>query len=672
MKSLGTRIMVSIGGAAVLALLLSSIIMIASVSSNSVESEENLAGMATEQVTEKLDQQLNRYIVLVQQLARDVPLQVIADQSMNAAQMQAHPYYSDVLDTLAQSTDSDPNILSVYFAALGKTVGLDGSEWIPDSSFVLAEKDYWFATEEQLQRSYIIAEPYQDVDTGNMVITVSTPLYNQSRSRVIGVVAIDVTITDLSSMVVNSESLYKGAQKMLITGDGTILASPNEELLLQNISSIGADQTLVNEALQPTGNILKTVSPFDSKNTSCYATVRLSDTSGWKVVYLVPGSEFMAATNHVVLTAAIVTAVFVVLIMLVILLESRRIIAPLKNLTHVTEELAGGNLETSIDIRSKDEIGLLASAMQKLVVRLREYIRYIDEISFALDRFASGDLNIELQCEYDGEFAKLKTSILRMSQVYKDTIGQLVDTSEKIAVSSKDLNSVSQSLSQGAAAQEGTTRDMTATIGALSERVHENTMRARTAAEQVKSVGETADASNARMQEMIDAITAINDKSVEIGKIIKVIEDIAFQTNILALNAAVEAARAGTAGKGFAVVADEVRNLAGKSAAAASDTTKLISETVHAVESGTAIAAKTSEMLGEVMRGVSETSALIGEVSQSAMSESDALEQTLRGVNEIAAVVESNTEIAIQSSGASDELARQADALQDVASRFHL
>lgn len=174
------------------------------------------------------------------------------------------------------------------------------------------------------------------------------------------------------------------------------------------------------------------------------------------------------------------------------------------------------------------------------------------------------------------------------------------------------------------------------------------------------------------MHEMMEAIEMINLKSSEIGKIIKTIEDIAFQTNILALNAAVEAARAGEAGKGFAVVADEVRNLASKSAEAAKNTTVLIEDTIKAVENGTNIAGETQQVLNDVLIGIRETVELVNQISEDSIVQADSLSQTINGMDRINSVVQSNAATAEQSSAASEELSGQAISLEDISKRFNL
>nr|WP_315020086.1 methyl-accepting chemotaxis protein [uncultured Aminipila sp.] len=669
MRSLKTKIMVTIGGVAILAMIVSAFVTINTVVKTAITNEQEISELSTQAVTSEIDEYFTKYIAIADQVACDSDIKKLTNQVTTTEGLTENPLYTDCYNTLKRVTDKNSKqILSTYVVTADTNVGLDGAGWIPDSSFDLKTREYCFDKQEEIDKGYIISEPYQDSDTGNMIITVAVPLYNTDDSQIIGVSAIDVTINELSDMVAQSKSNYSNAYKMLFSAKNDVLASKDSKLLLKGADKVGFSQEMMDEIAKPSNKVIE----FKDNGESCFGVVKTTRDAGWKVAYIIPEKDFMSVTNATKRNIMIVYIAAIIILYLVMTVVARSVVAPLRKLTDVTDELAKGNLDAEIDIKSADETGRLADSMRSLVVRLRQYIDYIDEVSAALDQFAAGYLDIQLKQAYDGEFAKIKESMMQVSTVFKSTIGQIVETSEKVASGSGEIANAAQMLAQGATNQASTTEELTATINELSERVTKNANHAMNATEQVRLVGGTADQSNEQMREMITAIAEINEKSAEIGKIIKVIEDIAFQTNILALNAAVEAARAGEAGKGFAVVADEVRNLASKSAEAAKDTTHLIEETIKAVENGTGIANKTGEMLGQVIEGVSQTVELINEISSASVGQASALKQTLDGVEQISSVVQTNAATAEESSAASDELSKQANALQNVASRFKI
>ena len=237
---------------------------------------------------------------------------------------------------------------------------------------------------------------------------------------------------------------------------------------------------------------------------------------------------------------------------------------------------------------------------------------------------------------------------------------------------SDQVSSGAQALSQGATEQASSVEELAASINEISNNINQTAQQAQDASDKSMQVGEKAGESNNRMHDMLQAMADINASSGEIGKIIKTIEDIAFQTNILALNAAVEAARAGAAGKGFAVVADEVRNLASKSAEASKNTAVLIENSLQAVENGKRIADETAQSLEVVISDIQEASSLMGSIAKAATDQAESISQITLGIDQISSVVQTNSATAEESAAASEELSGQAQILNELVRKFRL
>lgn len=345
---------------------------------------------------------------------------------------------------------------------------------------------------------------------------------------------------------------------------------------------------------------------------------------------------------------------------------------PVQEIDEVAKKIADGNLEESITYVSKDELGMLAANFNKTVSRLRDYVQYIDEISGVLNDVANGNLDYNLTYDYAGEFSKIKDALTNISDSLNDTMGQISQSADQVSSGSDQVSGGAQALSQGATEQASSVEELAATINEISQQVRDTAENAAQASTKANSVGEEMAESNRRMQEMIKAMSDISTSSDQIGKIIKTIEDIAFQTNILALNAAVEAARAGAAGKGFAVVADEVRNLASKSSEASKNTAALIEGSIQAVENGTHIADMTAQSLLEAVDGAKDVAATIDKISAAASEQATSVAQVTQGIDQISAVVQTNSATAQQSAAASEELSGQAQILRNLVGKFKL
>ncbi len=348
------------------------------------------------------------------------------------------------------------------------------------------------------------------------------------------------------------------------------------------------------------------------------------------------------------------------------------IVKPIGKLNRVTQTLAEGNLDAEVDLDSNDEIGQLAKSMGVLIERLKTYIQYIDEISYLLEEIGRGNLKLTFQNSFEGDFWKVKQALISTADMLNDTLMQINIAAEQVANGSEQVASGAQALSQGATEQASAIQELSASMNEVSD----HSSKTAKNAEEAKAISvASANAINRgkeQMDEMVRSMEEISSTSNEIGKIIKAIEDIAFQTNILALNAAVEAARAGDAGKGFAVVADEVRNLAGKSAESAKNTAVLIEKSVRAVELGVNHVNETAEALADVVKNAEKSTQIIQYIADASEEQAASIAQVNIGVEQIAVVVQTNSATAEESAAASEELSGQSLMLKELIGKFKL
>ena len=391
------------------------------------------------------------------------------------------------------------------------------------------------------------------------------------------------------------------------------------------------------------------------------------------------GISMSSVARQISLTVVLSFLTGVVLIILGILIVGayikKTVSAPLHHLTALAQTLEQGELGANQNqtmaagMDSNDEIGILSKSFEHTIRRLRDYI---GEISAMLEAIAGGDLTAEITQEYVGDFASIRTSFYDILQRLNSTMGQIVTSAEHVSGGADQMSTASQALSQGSMEQTGAVEALEKTIRSVTDSIKQTAENVQRAREQVGGMGLSLTEGNEKMQEMINAMGEITRSSNQIEKIIKTIEDIAFQTNILALNAAVEAARAGTAGKGFAVVADEVRNLAAKSAEASKSTSALIGRSIAAVNQGTQIADATGRQLESVVAGAHAIVETINGIAADAKTQAEAVEQIQEQVGQITGVVQTNSSTAEESAATSQELSAQANVLRQLVKTFHL
>ena len=362
-------------------------------------------------------------------------------------------------------------------------------------------------------------------------------------------------------------------------------------------------------------------------------------------------------------------ALFITIVLSLYLTKS--ITKPIRDLEKSAEKIVNGDFDVSITYQSRDEMGKLANAFRNMTEILEEVIT---DASRLLSEMADGNFDVRTHAEdrYVGEFQNLLLSIRKLNRGLSSTLGQINRSADQVAAGSDQVSIGAQALSQGSTEQAAAVEELATTIAGISTQVKDTATDALEAKKQSTMDGDDAEECNQKMHDMITAMEEITRTSDEIGKIIKTIEDIAFQTNILALNAAVEASRAGTAGKGFAVVADEVRNLANKSTVASQNTAELIEGSIKAVSRGTQIADSTAQSLVKVVEEVRSASGKVDKIADAAEEQAGAIEQVTLGINQISSVVQTNSATAEQSAAASQELSEQADMLKQLVAKFIL
>ncbi len=375
---------------------------------------------------------------------------------------------------------------------------------------------------------------------------------------------------------------------------------------------------------------------------------------------LEPLAATVAAAVLLVLTAGVA--------FLTIRYFKRNVVGYIAGLTIGLDKLTDGNLsyfdnDGNYNADSKDETERLAAAFVRLVVSSREKVADANQI-------ASGDLttHIHIKCDED----ELGQALLDLVHNTYRTVSAIAKAADQVASGSSLVADSSLALSQGATMQASSIQQLTASLAEVSSQTNLNAKNAERANELAQQVKETALTGDEQMRQMLAAMDEISESSANISKIIKVIDDIAFQTNILALNAAVEAARAGQHGKGFAVVAEEVRNLASKSANAAKETTELIEGSSRKVDAGTKIAKATAEALERIVTQISAAAEIVNAIAEASNEQARAIDEINGGIQQISEVVQSNAATSQESAAASEQLSSQAEQLRQTVSVFKL
>lgn len=606
-----------------------------------------------------------KYETIVEQMAMDADIQNLMTQTGAGDLITQMDGYQNVFSHMKEIAASDAdNILAVWIGDIDANVLTQSDEYTSDSSFQITERSWYQAVE---QKKTILTAAYEDASTGQLILSAAAPVYDQSGNNIIGVAGADIALEHIEELL-PAYKIGNNGFVILVMGDGTVIYHPNKENEQQNLADLNVSGTVL-EAIQ-SGEAKAIKYRAEGQGKQGYVG-QIGDTD-YYTLSCMPSNEYFASLIRCIVIVILLVLTGVVILVLSIRRLAASITKPIVALNDVAQELAKGNLHVSLNVSSDNEIGELADSIQKTVDRLKEYINYIDEISYALNRLADGKLKFKLKYDYAGDFAKVKDAMMHISGSLQEMIEDIINSSAQVSSGADELSRAAQSIAEGASTQAASVEELVATSTTVSEQVRENTEDAHKSADETSRVNDMMQQSKVQMNQMMEAMDKITETSNEVVSIIKTIEDIADQTNLLALNASIEAARAGDAGRGFAVVASEIGSLADESAKAANTTKDLIGISIQEIERGSKLADEVVSSMQNVLDAIENVNGMIGKSAENNETQNESIEQIMLGIEEISRGVEDNSASAEETSATSQELAAQAATLESLVKHFDM
>ena len=657
------KIMAFIGAPIVISYLVVGACIFQLVKNNVEQLTENQLAADSKAASQEIEGSLQQYMAIPEQFSKNTEVQKMMEATGAGGNLQQYAAFAGLNATMKNAVGEDKSILSVWVADVDARQYIDSNgQNVPD--FPVSERP-WFV-EMKKQNALTLTDPYEDYATKKQVVTIAVPVYGGNK-QVIGAVGLDLVLDNLSKSI-GGYKLGKTGFYILVSSGGQLIYHPTAE----NVNKPLADVDLSDNFKQAVSARTEGLLTYTSGKAEAHGYLAPVGDTGWMVATGLPDAEFYESYHQItgVCTAAMAAAALLVL--LAILIISKRLSKPLQSLRKAVGEVAGGNLDVEVSVSSRDETGQLAQEFALMTDQLRNYHGYIQEITAALDTMAAGDMRVSLQYEYSGEFAPLKRALLGISASLNRTLSAIDQIGAQVNSGAEQVSGAAQALAAGATQQAASVEELSSMITHIDESARQNAQNAENtlpvfeqSTRQFRLISESVD-------RLKDNMRDIRNSSEMVMGITRTIEDIAFQTNILALNAAIEAARAGAAGKGFAVVADEVRNLAAKSAEAVKQTAELLGQSGQMVEQGVTAVEEVSQSVEQVIElGAKANDAVVG-MGKSAQEQAEAVNQITEGLSQISAVVQTNAATAEESSASSEELSSQAEVLHNEIRKFKL
>lgn len=626
--------------------------------SNYTSTIETLSQALTESArisSERVQMEIDRY----EQIATDLGCNSIVSSNENSTEIK-----QSVIDATASSNGLvGGDLLDVNGVSIFDGADHSGSEYF----------------QRAIKGESVIAKPIVNKQTNDLVITVAAPMWENGipNSSIVGVICFEPVDSFLNDIVSNL-AMTENGYAYILDKSGNTIAHRNMESVLnaensQNDAKSDPKLAKIAEIEKAMTEGKSGLGQYEYNGESKFlAYSPIDGTDGWSLAVTIPMADIMGSTyRSIYITIGLLILCIAVAVPYSIYL-AKQVSNPISVCSERMQALSKGDLNSPTPVgKSKDETGILLASVSTLCSDMNELFGDVDYI---LSSMGTGDFTVRSRCEdrYVGDFFGLINSVNKVREQLAATIGEMDRVSDQVSRGAEEVSNSAQALAQGSTEQASSVEELAATITVVAEKIRTNAEHAEESNSKTKISGDEMQEVSEKMKDLVSAMEEIKSSSDETSKIIKTIEDIAFQTNILALNAAVEAARAGEAGKGFAVVAEEVRNLAGKSAEAAQNTTSLIENIVNSIEKGNIFVGDVAEKVASVSKVSKDVSEISAMISRDSAEASQSISEITIGINQISSVVQTNSATAEESAAASEEMSGQAELLKKQVHNFKI